>query len=350
MGNAARRVVNSTKLSGDGMGFNKLMLMDDLDRTYPETTQPLVMHATGVNPDNQDASIMSMGELKNKDDLDFTAWKGKEQEVPHGSQHAMINPHQYLMDTVYKPAGLESEAAKRLQNNPYFRAPGTETPDWAELLVYNSDDAGREGRGGYARTFKGDGTPAYMGVGGYADNGPLVTRHESRHLITKPEVFQQPANVDVSNAIAQGQWDRRESPLNRDQWFSMTKEQRKEHADSQSKGIEESRVLSRQNLDSIHEMVAHLGDAHDHWVRTQGRMVETPEDARAAMEAWANKAPHNFSVDRHVKRQVLMDAFNNGANDAMSRILRHMYAVPVAAGVAGSQQQQQQSPLRGLNQ
>jgi hypothetical protein len=340
MGNAARRAVKSTKLSGDGMGFNKLMLMDDLDRTYPETTQPLVMHATGVNPDSPDASIMSMGEVKTTDDLLATPWQAESENIPHGSQYAMINPYQYLMDTVYKPAGLEGAAKKRLENNPYFRAPGTETPDWVDLLIYNSDDAGRAGRGGYARRYASEVIPGYVGVGGYADNGPLVTRHESRHLITKPEVFQQPANADVSNALAESLSQRQAVGVRRDAPQSAK--------DAATSNAVEHDMLSRQNLDSVHEMIAHLGDAHDHWVRTQGRMVETPEDARAAMEAWANKAPRSVSVDHHAKRQTLMNAFNNGANDAMSRILRHMYAVPVAAGVAGSQQQQ--SPLQGISE
>jgi ornithine--oxo-acid transaminase len=57
---------------------------------------------------------------------------------------------QHIMDTVYKPMGLEDAARKRLENNPYFRPEGGDWPTHAELMVFNSDSAGH-GTGGFAR-------------------------------------------------------------------------------------------------------------------------------------------------------------------------------------------------------
>lgn len=346
MSGAARK---AAKLANGG-GYNKMIMGvgDDLPSMYPETSSPLTMHATGVNPDSEDASVFVTGVANKKQDLEMTPWESRESEVPAGSEMGMINPHKYLMDTVYKPMGLEAEAAKRLKMNPYFRPPAEDESDWAELLIHNSDDAGRAGRGGYATGPARRGDVAFrnprpnMGVGAFNDDPTLVSRHEARHLITNPYVFNEPADPSVSDAIARAQAAR---PVRK-----VDKGEPPEIQGQVLSNAEDSDLLRRQNLESLHEMVAHLGDAHDYWVRTQGRMVDNQADAKAALEAWAARPYEDVRVDSKVKREVLLDAFNNGGNDVISRILRHMYAVPVAAGVAGSQQQQQQSPLRGLNQ
>jgi hypothetical protein len=322
----------------NGGGFNKMMIEDDLPEMYPGSQSPLMQHATGVDVNDYESSVQHVMPMNVHDDIGFTSFGASGKIPPRGSEFGSINPHQYIMDTVYKPMGLEDAAKKRLENNPYFRPEGGDWPTHAELMVFNSDSAGH-GTGGFARRPTSPDQTNAMAIAGYHPNGPFVTRHEARHVITKPEVYYEPANIDISNAIA-------EDGIRR-----MTKaKQALSDGDMPvaDRMASDADMISRQQMDKLPEMITHLGDAHDLFVRTHGRMVETEADARQAMQEWAARPDHDQSVESLAKREVLMDAFSGKANDAMSRILRHMYAVPVAAGVAGSQQQQ--SPLQGLNQ
>lgn len=343
MGNAARKATRAIQRPIEsatlrpGVGLNKALIEDDLAEMYPGARYPLIQHATGVNVDDPKASIVPMGTLATEEDLEFSPWEGK--DISRGSELAQIEPHQYIADTAYKPYGMDKAARKRLQKNPFLTR--GKQGNLADLLIHNEDYAAVPGRGGQALPSFLYGNPGAMEVAAYASDGPRITRHEARHLITKPYVYEQlPANIDVSNAIARAV---RELGARSDA-AGLNSEDAADAAANRT-------LLLRQNLDSMHELIAHLGDAHDQWVRKHGRFVDTDADARAAIEEWAGTAPYSVRVEPKAKRDVILDAFHNGANDVMSRILRHMYAVPVAAGAAGaSGQRQEQSPLRGLTQ
>jgi hypothetical protein len=320
-----------------GKGLYKAFTEDDLPHMYGNSSAPLMEHASGVEVDKSSSSVQPIMQMQTNEDLNFTGRWRNDKEVPRYSEYGIINPHQYIMDTVYKPRGLEDAAKKRLENNPYFRPEGGEYPTNAELMVYNSDYAGAPGRGGFARhprdPSEGGGA---IGVGGYQPAAQGILRHEARHVITKPDVYDQPANIDVTNALADDIVRRKK---NVDQAFGT------------DAGVEDDissvEMLTRQKLDSVHELVAHLGDAHDAFVTKHGRMVETEADARQAIEEWAAQPDDAAKVEPLAKRQVLLNAFNGNANDALSRILRHMYAVPIAIG-AGSQSQDKPRVTEGL--
>lgn len=343
MSNAARRATRAAPRPIEsatlrpGVGLNKALIEDDLAEMYPGARYPLIQHATGVDVDDPKASIVPMGTLATEEDLGFSQWEGK--DISRGSELAAISPHRYIADTAYKPYGMDKAAVKRLQRNPFFTR--GKQGNFADLLIHNEDYAGVPGRGGQAFPPIWFGNPGAMEVAAYASDGPRITRHEARHLITKPYVYAQlPANVDVSNAIARAV-----------QELGARSDTAGVNPEDAADAVAVRELLLRQNLDSMHELITHLGDAHDKWVRTHGRFVDTDADARSAIEEWAGVAPHSVRVEPKAKRDVILDAFHNGANDVMSRILRHMYVVPVAAGAAGaSDQRQGQSPLRGLTQ
>lgn len=330
-GGAAAKAADPSGLA-IGKGFNKAMTEDDLPDLYPNSSAPLMQHATGVDVDSDTSSVTSFYPINHKDDLAPTEFS--KYNVPKGSEYGFINPHQYIMDTVYKPLGLEDAAKKRLENNPYFRPTGDEFPPTSELMVYNSDDAGDPGRAGFAISPRKPEETSAIGMGGYADNPQRVLRHEARHVITQPEVFSLP-NVsgvtDAVNAAAPPALDMQALfGMNDESYFRAMEEWNDKQINAD--------MLQRQQIDSVRELVTHLGDAHDNFARTHGRMVETEADARQAIEEWAARPGHDTRVEPKAKREVLLNAFNGGANDVISRILRNMYLAPL--GMAASSQGQ----------
>lgn len=343
MSGAARRVLQKAntvptgKLKPGG-GYHKMMTEDDLPDMYPGSSAPLMQHATGVDVDKKGASVMPTITANTQEDLRFTPWEGK--DVQHGSQLGMIQPYQYISDTVYKPLGLEDAAAKRLKNNPYFSAPNEDDAfNWANLLIHNSDYAD-DGVAGYAILNNPNGKG--MSVGGYAPKAAGTARHEARHLITRPEIYAQPLNQHVSDAVQRSIDSRPLRAVKRGEPQSAVDEVRSNAAINAH--------LQQQQLDTPDEMLTHLGDANDWWVRTQRALIDTDEDARKAIEGWASQPASKEDIENVYKRKVILDAYRSGAAPAMNHMLRHMYAVPfaVGAGAAASQQQQQQSPLQGL--